>query len=41
MVTKLVVRVSQILWSVALAMIAVQITIWQLVMKECIELMGL
>ena len=41
MVTKPVVHVNQILWSAALATIAAQITIWQLVMKECSELMGL
>ena len=41
MVMRPVVRVNQILWSVALAIIAAQITIWQLGMKECKELMGL
>ena len=41
MVTRPVVPVNQILWSVALAIIAAQITIWQPVMKECRELMDL
>ena len=41
MVTRPVVHVNQILWSVALAIIAAQITIWPMVMKECRELVGL